>query len=99
MEPIQAMLRRKTNEAWTDKHRNVTRKLVKEVGCRKECPPLVGQTKRSLGDVTKKDGEAQTSLPLLEGSQEPDPGRLAEVGAKCLQRKTGSGREELRHTL
>ena len=60
MEPIQAMLRRKTNEAWTDKHRHVTRKLVKEVGCRKECPPLVGQTKRSLGDVTKKKARRST---------------------------------------
>ena len=30
LEPIQAMLRRKTNEAWTDKHRIVMRKLVVE---------------------------------------------------------------------
>ena len=30
--PIRAVLRRKTNEAWTDKHRNVTRKLVVEGG-------------------------------------------------------------------
>ena len=32
LELIQAMLRPKTNEAWTDKHRNVTRKLVVEGG-------------------------------------------------------------------
>ena len=39
LERIQAMRRRKTNETWTDKHRNVTRKLVvwKQVGCRKDC--------------------------------------------------------------
>ena len=30
LEPIQAVLRRKTNESWTDKHRNVMRKLVVE---------------------------------------------------------------------
>ena len=29
-EPIQAMLRRKNNELWTDNHRNVVRKLVVE---------------------------------------------------------------------
>ena len=31
LEPIQVVLRRKTNESWTDKHRNVTRKLVVDV--------------------------------------------------------------------
>ena len=30
LEPTKAVLRRQTNEAWTDKHRNVTRKLVVE---------------------------------------------------------------------
>ena len=61
------MLRRKTNEAWTDKHRHVTRKLVKEVGCRKECPPLVGQTKRSLGDATKKKARRSTDITARVG--------------------------------
>ena len=32
LEPIQALLRRKTNDAWTDKYLNVTRKLVVEGG-------------------------------------------------------------------
>ena len=32
LEPVQAVLRRKTNEAWTDRHRHVTRKLVVEGG-------------------------------------------------------------------
>ena len=32
LEPIQASLRRNTNEAWTDKHRNVLRNLVVEGG-------------------------------------------------------------------
>ena len=30
LEPIQAMLQRRTNKTWTDKHRHVTRKLVVE---------------------------------------------------------------------
>ena len=30
LEPVQAIMRRKTNEVWTDEHRNVTRKLVEE---------------------------------------------------------------------
>ena len=30
--PIQPVLRRKTNEVWTDKHRHATRKLVVEGG-------------------------------------------------------------------
>ena len=32
LEPVRAMLRGKTNEVWTDMHRNVTRKPVVE-GC------------------------------------------------------------------
>ena len=32
LEPSQAMQRRKTNDLWTDKHHNVTRKLVVEEG-------------------------------------------------------------------
>ena len=32
LEPIQAMLRRRTNELWTEKHRNVMRKLAVEGG-------------------------------------------------------------------
>ena len=32
LEPVQAVLRRKTNEAWTDRHRHVTRKVVVEGG-------------------------------------------------------------------
>ena len=32
LDPIQAMLRRKINDVWTDKHRKVTRKLVVEGG-------------------------------------------------------------------
>ena len=47
LEPIQAMLRRKVSDAWTDKCR-------KEVGCGIDCATSVGQTKRSVEDVTKK---------------------------------------------
>ena len=32
LEPVQAMLRRKTNGSWTDKDRNVMRKLVVAAG-------------------------------------------------------------------
>ena len=35
LEKIQALLRRSTNEAWTDRHRSVTRKLVVEGGAEK----------------------------------------------------------------
>ena len=46
LEPIQAMLRRKTNEPWTDNHRNVMRKLVVEGGgCRKDCATLSHEKK------------------------------------------------------
>ena len=46
LDPIQAMLRRKAKETWTDKQRNVTRQreLWKEDGCRIDCTTLVGQT-------------------------------------------------------
>ena len=35
VQPLQAVLRRKTNEAWTDAHRHVTRKLVGGGGVQK----------------------------------------------------------------
>ena len=55
LEPIHATLRRKTNEARTDEHRNVTKKLVVQGGwVQKHFMTCDGRTKRSVKVVTKK---------------------------------------------
>ena len=104
LEPIQALLRRQTNEAWTDKHRNVTRKLVvKEDGRRKEYTILVVLTKRCVVDVTNEKARRSTDCITARrgrkletrsqktwgnGSKGPKP-----------QRKIGRGRKESRRAL
>ena len=69
--PIQALLRRKINESWTDRHCSVMRHK-----CRKHCTTLVGRTKRSVeAGKRNRNGEAQDGpLSVVERCQEPDPG-------------------------
>ena len=58
--------------------------LWKEVGCRKDCAAWVGQTKRSVVDVTRRRNGAAliVPLPVLEGNQKPDSREFLEMGAK-----------------
>ena len=66
LEPALALLGKKTKEGWTDKHRNVARKLVLE-GCwvqKKTLRYLVGQ-KNSAMHVTKKKAEKSKGFALL----------------------------------
>ena len=57
------MLRRKLDEAWTDKHGNVTRKLVVEATwVQRRKTTSVGQTKVSVEDCNKEDGTEKHRL-------------------------------------
>ena len=62
LEPIQASLRRKTRELWTDKHRHVTRKLAVERGWvqKKILRHWLVRRKRSVEDVTKQKARRGT---------------------------------------
>ena len=82
LDPIEAMLRRKINEEWTDNHRGVMRKLVAEGGWvqRRFCTISVAQTKRSVKDVTTK---ALGSTDLYHCScWKPDPREIEEKETK-----------------
>ena len=62
MEPIQAMLQRKTNDVWTDKHRHVTRELVVGGGWVQKRSHDIGwsdEKKVSRMYQRRKHGEAQ----------------------------------------
>ena len=55
------MLRKKINEAWTDKHRNVMRKLVVDGGVQTKIRQrLVRRKEMSRMQQGRGDGEAQT---------------------------------------
>ena len=77
LEPIQAMLRRKSNETWTNEHRHVTSKLVVEGGSWSD-------EKRCRG-CNKEEGTQVVSLPIMEGGHKPDPRKSGEVEAKGPQ--------------
>ena len=64
-----AILRRKTNDSWTRKHRHVMRKWVVD-GCRKECTTLVGRTKKNRG------------CDMEEGTEKLDPRGIGEMGTQ-----------------
>ena len=66
LEPAVALLRKKTKEGWTDKHRSTARKLI-----------LVGQMKTSAKHVTKRK-----ALKVPRRSQTGDSTGFQKVGAK-----------------
>ena len=69
LQPAMTQLRRKTKEEWTDKHRNVARKLVLEGG---RVPRRKGQMTASVKLVT--NGKVQTPpLPRMVRSFTGDP--------------------------
>ena len=57
------MLRRKTKEAWTDKHRNVTRKLVVEGGwVQKRLYDIGWSDEKKCRGCNKEEGTEKHSL-------------------------------------
>ena len=89
------------SDVWTDKHRNVMRKLVVEkVGCYDIGWPDVekcrGCSKR------RRHKEAEINITARVGRRsEPDPRKTRQMGTKGpeLRRRIGSGKEALRRTL
>ena len=85
LEPALALLRKKTKEGWTDKQRNVARKLVLEGGCGKH--------------VTKRKGQKSIDFTIALNGTRLDVRcqRLSESGSKKRepQRRNGSGNEIL----
>ena len=76
LEPIGAMLGRKTHEAWRDKHRNAMRKWI------------VG-TKSSVEAATRKRARRSTGFTIVRHreSQKPDPRGPGELGAKSKSKE------------
>ena len=75
LEPALALLRRKTKEEWTDKHRNVARKLVLEGG-------WVPRRIFDIGCHKEEGTEKHRPWPRIVRSQTGDPTNLHNVGAK-----------------
>ena len=95
------MLRRKLDEAWTDKHGNVTRKLVVEATwVQRRKTTSVGQTKVSVEDVTKKMERRSTDCTLLLAGRKSEATFLRNKGNGSTEQghqgKTESGKEESR---
>ena len=65
--PNQAVLRRKTNEAWTDKAPQCNEEdgRGREDGRRKGCTTLVGQTKRSVEAATRREARKNTGCTAV----------------------------------
>ena len=81
--PALALLRRKTKDEWTDKHRHVERKMALEGGwVQRDSSPKEGKVKASAKHVTKRKGtEKHTRYHVQVGMK---------LGAKS-KRPAGSG--------
>ena len=63
LEPALALMRKKTKEDWTEKHRNVARKLVLEVGCRKNFSTLVWSDKKRMPSLPEGGRHRKAQAP------------------------------------
>ena len=98
LEPAQAVLRRTTFEAWTDKHRHATRKLAVEGGWVQKRLHDIGWS-----DEKKCRGRRRTDcISLRHGGKSETRSQKDWVhwnkGQTC-RGKIGSGKEESRRTL
>ena len=91
LEPVLLLLRKKTKEEWTEKHRNVARKSVLEGGCRKDSSTFVGQMKVSAKHVRRRKAQKSAALPLpvMVRDQTVEPRGFQKVGAKNENLKEG----------
>ena len=85
LEPALALLRRKRNEEWTEKHRNVARHFLwKEAGCRKDSSTLVGRIKGSAKPAIRRKAQKSTGSTTVQNGTTSDGRfqRLSESGSK-----------------
>ena len=67
LKPALALLRKKTNEEWTEKHRKVARKMFpKEGGCRKDSSTLLGRMKVNAKPATKRKAQKSTAFSIAQ---------------------------------
>ena len=66
LEPVQALLMRKTHESWTERHRKVMRKRVMEEGCVQTRCYYIGwlDKKKCQGCVAEEETEKAQSIPV-----------------------------------
>ena len=80
-EPIQALLRRETNESWTDKHRNVMKNgSWKEDTCGRERMTLGGQAKRSVEAAARKKAQRSTGCTIVRHGWKSETGSQRVLG-------------------
>ena len=96
-----ALLREKMKGDWTEKHRNVARKLL--AGCRRDFSTFIGRMTVSVKLVTKRKAQKSTGSTIAHNGTRSD-GRFQEPTAngsrkRGFQRKSGSGKGELLRTL
>ena len=93
LEPTLALLRKKTKEGWTDRHRNTARKLVLEGGWVRKRLFGTGWSDQSKCQAChKEDGTKKAQalpLPRMVRSQTGDPRGFYKVGAKREDLKEG----------
>ena len=101
LEPALALMRKKTKEEWTEKHRNVAEELFVEggAGSRKDYSTLVGQMKASAKRVTKRKAQKSTGSTIAQNGTRSDVRfqKLSEGGSNKRepQRRSGNGKEVL----
>ena len=92
LDPALALLRRKTKEEWTDKHRNVARNLVLEGGSVQKRLFDIGWSNESkCREVTKRKAQKNTGSTIVHVGMKSDAGsqRLSEVGAESQNFREG----------
>ena len=93
LEPALALLRKKTKGEWTEKHRNVARKLVLEGGwVQKKLYDINWWDKSVCQACHKEEGTEKHRLyqsPRMVPIQTGDPRCFQEVGAKSANFKRG----------
>ena len=101
LEQIKAMLRRKTNESWTDNHRNAMRKLVVE-GCsvHKTLYDIGWSDEKKCRGCSKEEGTEKHRLYHCLSWREKSESRSQRDWGNghrpTRRRKTGHGKEALR---
>ena len=89
LEPALALLRQKTKEEGTEKHRNVARNWFrKEDGCRRSSATSAGRMRVSVPSMSQ-GGRHRKALPRMVRSQTGDSRSFQKVGAKSVNLKEG----------